>query len=191
MPKRDADLFESSIGQVRQYRYVDVVLGKSLSILSEAKPLQPVSDLLHRRSALDYRASSARSGKTTRQIPYAVGSNCTQPRAVSDTAAGPGEGRPCAGAAGPDTPKVARGLRSPTGRKRPTVGPSPKRHPYSIVALRLLEGLGRDRALAATRQAQLLPSKQPANGSCEGLESLRGNLIFLDRDGWSLRWAVT
>jgi hypothetical protein len=54
MPKRDADLFEISIGQVRPYRYVDVVLGKTLDVLPETELLQPVGDLLHRGSALGF-----------------------------------------------------------------------------------------------------------------------------------------
>ena len=48
------------------------VLGKPLRVLPETELLQPISDLLHRGSAPDYRASSARIGKTTRQIPSAV-----------------------------------------------------------------------------------------------------------------------
>ena len=51
MPKRDADLFKIGVGQVRQYRQVDVVLGKALRVLPETELLKPVSDLLHRRSA--------------------------------------------------------------------------------------------------------------------------------------------
>ena len=50
----------------------DVVLGKALRVLPETELLQPVGDLLHRGSAPDYRASSARIGQTTRQIPSAV-----------------------------------------------------------------------------------------------------------------------
>jgi hypothetical protein len=48
-----------------QDRGVDVVLGKALCVMPETELLQPVSDLLHRDSAPDYRASSARVGKIT------------------------------------------------------------------------------------------------------------------------------
>jgi hypothetical protein len=47
MPKRHADLFKVSVGQVRQYRNVDVILGKALRVLPEAELLKPISDLLH------------------------------------------------------------------------------------------------------------------------------------------------
>ena len=55
MPQRDADLFKVSVGQVRQYREVDIVLGKTLRVLSETELLKPVRDLLHHGSTTDGR----------------------------------------------------------------------------------------------------------------------------------------
>ena len=63
MTKRhNADLFEVLISQIRQDDKADVVLGKSLGVLSESELLKPVSDLLHCGGAPGYRASSARAG---------------------------------------------------------------------------------------------------------------------------------
>ena len=42
---------------------MDLVLGKALSVLPETELLKPVTDLLHRGSAPDYRASPARIGE--------------------------------------------------------------------------------------------------------------------------------
>ena len=40
MAQRNADLFKVSVSQVRQYREVDVVLGKALRVLPETELLQ-------------------------------------------------------------------------------------------------------------------------------------------------------
>jgi hypothetical protein len=55
-----AFLFEVLIGQIRQDECASVVLGKALCVLPETELLEPVSDLLHRGSAPDYRASPQR-----------------------------------------------------------------------------------------------------------------------------------
>ena len=107
MPKRHADPFEISIGQVRQHRQVDVILGKPLCVLPETELLQPVGDLLHRGSAPDYRASFTRVDKTTRQILNAVGSRVrpgglrgSLPEFCMTAAQPPCAGLPCARAGG-------------------------------------------------------------------------------------------
>jgi hypothetical protein len=80
MPEQDAYLLQVLIGQISEHREINSVLGKALGVLPEAQLLKPIGDLLHRGSAPDYRASSARIGKTTRQIPNAVGSMQYIPR---------------------------------------------------------------------------------------------------------------
>lgn len=50
--RRDADLFEVLIGQIRQQIKGDVVLGKAVSVLPETKHLKPVCNLLHRDPVL-------------------------------------------------------------------------------------------------------------------------------------------
>src|SRR5579863_6939873 len=72
--RRNANLFEVLICQIRQNDKADVVLGKALRVLPEAELLQPLSYLLHRGSAPQCRASSTRCGKITRQRRSAVGS---------------------------------------------------------------------------------------------------------------------
>ena len=44
----NADLFEVLIGQVTQYREIDIVFGKALGILGQAELFEPVRNLLHR-----------------------------------------------------------------------------------------------------------------------------------------------
>ena len=84
----------------------------------ETELLKPVSDLLHRGSAPDYRASSPRIAKTTRQIPNAVGSIflassraralARRQIAVPDRCQLPEpRGRPCARARGRSVPPEA------------------------------------------------------------------------------------
>ena len=64
MTKRgNPKFFEILVCQVRQDDKANVILGKALRVLPETKLLKPVSDLLHRGSAPDYRASPARIGK--------------------------------------------------------------------------------------------------------------------------------
>ena len=53
------------IREIGQDGKTDVVLGKALRVLSETELLKPLRNLLHRGSAPDYRASSARIGQTT------------------------------------------------------------------------------------------------------------------------------
>jgi hypothetical protein len=51
------------IREIGQDGKADVVLGKARRVLPETELLKPVSDLLHRGSAPDYRASTARIGE--------------------------------------------------------------------------------------------------------------------------------
>ena len=46
--RRDADLFEVLIGEIRQNDKGNVVLGKAVSVLPETKLLEPFDNLLHR-----------------------------------------------------------------------------------------------------------------------------------------------
>jgi hypothetical protein len=55
-------------------RQADPIFSKAFCTLPETELVEPVGDLLHRGSASDYRASSARIGKFIRQIRNAVGS---------------------------------------------------------------------------------------------------------------------
>src|SRR6516225_9380067 len=48
MSKRDAKLFEVLIGQITQYRDIDVVFDKALGVLGQAELFEPVRDLPHR-----------------------------------------------------------------------------------------------------------------------------------------------
>ena len=52
--RSDADLFQILIGQITEDRELDVVLGKTLRVLSKTKLLKPVGDLLHRGNVPDY-----------------------------------------------------------------------------------------------------------------------------------------
>jgi hypothetical protein len=52
MTERHPDLFKVLIGEIGQDGKADVVLGKALRVLSETELLEPLSDLLHYRSAL-------------------------------------------------------------------------------------------------------------------------------------------
>jgi hypothetical protein len=54
--RSDANLFEVLIGQVAEYREINVVLGKSLGILPEPQRLKPVRNLLHLGKPLRNRA---------------------------------------------------------------------------------------------------------------------------------------
>ena len=62
MTERHPDLFKVLIDKIGQDGKADIVLGKALPVLSETELLKPVSDLLHRGSAPDYRASPTRIG---------------------------------------------------------------------------------------------------------------------------------
>jgi hypothetical protein len=55
MTERHPNVLEVLICEIRQDGKADVVLGKALCVLSEAELRQPVSDLLHRGSALNPR----------------------------------------------------------------------------------------------------------------------------------------
>ena len=46
--RRNADLFEILISQIRQNGKGNVVLGKAVSVLRETKLLEPFHNLLHR-----------------------------------------------------------------------------------------------------------------------------------------------
>ena len=45
--RRDADLFEVLISEIRQNEKGNVVLGKAVSVLPETKLLEPFDNLLH------------------------------------------------------------------------------------------------------------------------------------------------
>ena len=62
MSERHPNLFKVLIGEIGQDGKADVVLGKALRVLLETELLKPVSDLLHRGGAPEYRASPARVG---------------------------------------------------------------------------------------------------------------------------------
>ena len=51
--RRDANLFEVLICQIRQDDKADIVLGKALRVLPKTELLKPFGDLLHRGSALN------------------------------------------------------------------------------------------------------------------------------------------
>ena len=67
--RRNANLFEVLIGQIRQDDKANVVLGKALRVLPETELLKPVSDLLHRGSAPDYRAHPPASARLPDKPP--------------------------------------------------------------------------------------------------------------------------
>ena len=48
MPEQDADVLEVLIGQMAEYRDIDLVLGKALGVLGHAELFEPVRNLLHR-----------------------------------------------------------------------------------------------------------------------------------------------
>jgi hypothetical protein len=55
--RRNANLFEILVGQIRQDDKANVVLDKALLVLTKTEPLKPVSDPPHPGSAFrDYRA---------------------------------------------------------------------------------------------------------------------------------------
>ena len=47
MPERDSDFFEVLISQIAQNARINVVVGKTLSVLPEAKCIEPVRNRLH------------------------------------------------------------------------------------------------------------------------------------------------
>jgi hypothetical protein len=103
--------------------------------LSETQLLQPVSDLLHRGSALYCRASSTRIGKTTRQTRGAVGtlslaSSRARPPALPADCGAPFKSFPRPMPAAPDRPPMRQsrwpvpgGLRAET---EPAAFPGPR-----------------------------------------------------------------
>jgi hypothetical protein len=48
MSERDADVLEVLIGQIAEYRDIDLVLGKGLGILGHPELFEPIRNLLHR-----------------------------------------------------------------------------------------------------------------------------------------------
>ena len=48
MPERHANVLEVLIGQMAQYRDIDLVLGKALGVLGHAELFEPFRNLLHR-----------------------------------------------------------------------------------------------------------------------------------------------
>ena len=63
MPEQDTDVLEVLVSQVGECRNADPIFSKAHCVLPETELLKPVSDLLHRGSAPDYRASPARIGE--------------------------------------------------------------------------------------------------------------------------------
>jgi hypothetical protein len=53
MTEGHPDLFEVLIGQIGQDGKTDVVLGKTLRVLSKTELLKPISDLLHHAAPRD------------------------------------------------------------------------------------------------------------------------------------------
>ena len=51
--RRNANLFEVLIGQIRQDDKANVILGKALTVLPETKLLKPIRNLLHWRPPTD------------------------------------------------------------------------------------------------------------------------------------------
>ena len=47
MAERDTDFFEVLVGQIAQNAGINVILGKALRVLPQAKPFEPVRNLLH------------------------------------------------------------------------------------------------------------------------------------------------
>jgi hypothetical protein len=47
MAERDTDFFEVMVGQIAQNAWINVVLGKALSVLPQAKCVEPFRNLLH------------------------------------------------------------------------------------------------------------------------------------------------
>jgi hypothetical protein len=82
MTERDTDVLKVLIREIGQDGKADIVLGKALRVLPKTELLKPIGDLLHRGSAPDYRASSARIGKFIRQTRSAVGEQ-PMPAAIS------------------------------------------------------------------------------------------------------------
>ena len=48
MPERNTDVLQILIGQMGEYRNVDLIISKALSVLTEVELLKPVRNLLHR-----------------------------------------------------------------------------------------------------------------------------------------------
>jgi kynureninase len=59
--RRDANLFEVLICQIRQDDKTNVILGKTPSVLAETEPLEPVCNLLHRGCTPEIFSSMVRS----------------------------------------------------------------------------------------------------------------------------------
>ena len=57
----DTDLFQVLIGQLRQDREIDVVLGKAIRVLGQSEALKPFHHLLHRRPRAGLRQSQEAS----------------------------------------------------------------------------------------------------------------------------------
>jgi hypothetical protein len=59
MPERNADVLEVLIGQMAEYRDVDLILNEALCVLHEAKFLQPIGNWLWRRRTHAANSSSS------------------------------------------------------------------------------------------------------------------------------------
>ena len=62
MPEGDTEVLQILIGQVGEYRDINLVLGKALSVLGHAELFEPVRNLLHRRHGHGANSSSKRLG---------------------------------------------------------------------------------------------------------------------------------
>ena len=61
--RRNADLFEVLIGEIRQDDKIDVILGKALRVLPETEFFKPVRSLLHRGHLTPARVRNRASGQ--------------------------------------------------------------------------------------------------------------------------------
>jgi hypothetical protein len=67
--RRDPNLFEILIGQVTQNIEINIILGKSLSVLPDAELFEPVCNLLHRRpSTIDLVQICIMAGTRLREL---------------------------------------------------------------------------------------------------------------------------
>jgi putative tryptophan/tyrosine transport system substrate-binding protein len=71
VPKGDAKIFEVLVRQMAKDGEVDIVVSKALGVLGHAELSEPISDLLHRDSALwDYGPSPARTNKPIGNVAH-------------------------------------------------------------------------------------------------------------------------
>jgi hypothetical protein len=79
---QNPELLQILIRQIGEDAEVDAVLGKALRVLPETELFEPIRNLLHRGSACEYPASSARIRQFILQIRSTVGSTLKRSAAV-------------------------------------------------------------------------------------------------------------